>query len=49
MSLNLVTDTASRPIDWRLFVPEPWDTATPETVERRRRAAMPADVRHQET
>ena len=35
VSLNLVTDTASCPVDWRLFVPECWDasssTATPET------------------
>jgi len=52
VSLNLVTDTASCPVDWRLFVPESWDpassTATPESSERRRKAAMPADAKHQE-
>src|SRR5919112_3080322 len=52
VSLNLVTDTASCPVNWRLFVPESWDpssgAATPETSERRRKAAMPADARHQE-
>jgi len=52
VSLNLVTDTASCPVDWRLFVPESWDdagaAATPETSERRRKAAMPADATHRE-
>ena len=52
ISLNLVTDTASCPVNWRLFVPESWDTsssaATPETSQRRRKAAMPADAVHRE-
>ncbi|WP_203717893.1 IS701 family transposase [Asanoa siamensis] len=48
VSLNLVTDSASCPVDWRLFVPESWDPATPGTGERRRRAAMPAEAKHQE-
>lgn len=52
VSLNLVTDTASCPADWRLFVPESWDAsseaATPETSERRRKAGMPADAKHRE-
>jgi SRSO17 transposase len=52
VSLNLVTDSASCPVDWRLFVPESWDAsssaATPETGERRRKAAMPADAEHRE-
>jgi SRSO17 transposase len=48
VSLNLVTDTASCPVDWRLFVPESWDTATPEASQRRRKAGMPPDATHQE-
>jgi SRSO17 transposase len=52
VSLNLVTDIASCPVDWRLFVPESWDTsgsaATPETGERRRKAGMPDDAKHRE-
>jgi SRSO17 transposase len=47
-SLNLVTDTASCPVNWRLFVPEAWDPAAggPGVAERRRRAAMPDDAVH---
>jgi SRSO17 transposase len=48
VSLNLVTDTASCPADWRLFVPESWDPATPGTCERRRKAGMPDDAVHHE-
>jgi SRSO17 transposase len=52
VSLNLVTDTASCPVDWRLFVPESWDTTgsapAPETGERRRKAGMPAEAEHRE-
>ncbi|WP_030443800.1 IS701 family transposase [Actinoplanes subtropicus] len=48
VSLNLVTDTASCPADWRLFVPESWDPAAPEAGERRRKAGMPADAKHRE-
>ena len=48
VSLNLVTDTASCPVDWRLFVPGTWDAATAGAGERRRKAAMPADAKHQE-
>jgi hypothetical protein len=52
VSLNLVTDAASCPVDWRLFVPEAWDPASsaapPKVDERRRNAATPADAVHQE-
>jgi SRSO17 transposase len=52
VSLNLVTDAASCPVDWRLFVPQSWDdsssTATAETGQRRAKAAMPADAVHRE-
>ena len=55
VSICAVTDTASCPLDWRLFLPECWDdalAATPETAarirDRRSRAGIPAGVRHRE-
>src|SRR3954454_2169027 len=55
VSISAVTDTASCPLDWRLFLPERWDdanAASPEAAaaiaERRTRAGIPADVRHRE-
>src|SRR4051812_21614521 len=55
VSVQAVTDAASCPLDWRLFVPERWDdaeAATPEAAAaitaRRARAGIPDDVRHRE-
>ena len=55
VSISAVTDTASCPLDWRLFLPERWDdacAATPAAAasirERRTRAGIPADQRHRE-
>src|SRR3954449_8935000 len=55
VSICAVTDAASCPLDWRLFVPERWDDAAPATPEaaaairaRRARAGIPDDVRHRE-
>jgi SRSO17 transposase len=55
VSVCAVTDAASCPLDWRLFLPERWDeacAATPEavavTAERRARAGVPAEARHRE-
>src|SRR3954451_17704293 len=55
VSICGVTDAASCPLDWRLFVPERWDdaaAATPEAAAairaRRARAGIPDDVRHRE-
>src|SRR3954453_19199346 len=55
VSICGVTDAASCPLDWRLFVPERWDdaaAATPgagaATRARRARAGIPDDVRHRE-
>src|SRR3954451_851897 len=55
VSISAVTDTASCPLDWRLFLPERWDdalAATPEATaairDRRARAGIPARVRHRE-
>ena len=44
VSVNAVTEHASCPLDWRLFVPESWD----EEVMAARRAAchLPDEVRH---
>jgi len=53
VSICAVTDAASCPLNWRLFVPERWDdacAATPEAAAairvRRERAGFPDDVRH---
>jgi SRSO17 transposase len=55
VSICAVTDTASCPLNWRLFLPERWDdaeAATPEAAaairNRRERAGIPDDVRHRE-
>jgi SRSO17 transposase len=42
VSVNAVTDQASCPLQWRLFLPAAWD----EDSERRARAKIPDDVRH---
>src|SRR6266487_2933665 len=44
VSVNAITEHASCPLDWRLFVPESWD----EEVMAARRAAchLPDEVRH---
>jgi len=44
VSVSAVTDRASCPLDWRLFVPEEWDA----DQERRERAKIPEEVRHRE-
>ncbi len=46
-SVHLVTDAASCPVNWRLFLPAEWDPAAVPT-ERRRRAHIPDDVGHVE-
>src|SRR4051794_16854629 len=53
VSISAVCDTASCPLDWRLFLPERWDdgcAVTPEAAaairERRRRAGVPPGQRH---
>jgi SRSO17 transposase len=53
VSVHAVTDAASCPLDWRLFLPEAWDDTcaeTPEAAEqaavRRARAQIPDTVRH---
>ena len=53
VSVCAVTDTASCPLNWRLFLPECWDdalAATPEAAAaiaaRRARAGLPDSARH---
>src|SRR3954470_21374207 len=52
VSICAVTDTASCPLNWRLFVPERWDDAgatSPQAAairDRRARAGIPAQVGH---
>src|SRR3954462_8731819 len=53
VSICAVTDAASCPLNWRLFLPAGWDdaaAATPEAAAairaRRARAGIPDDVRH---
>src|SRR4051812_25015431 len=55
VSICAVTDAASCPLNWRLFLPERWDdacAATPEAAAgirgRRARAGIPAEARHRE-
>jgi len=44
VSVNAVTDRASCPLDWRLFLPAEWDADD----ERRARAKIPDEARHRE-
>ena len=52
VSVSMVTDTASCPVDWRLFLPESWDPASPKATvdvdERRRKAGIGDEIRHRE-
>lgn len=53
-SVHLVTDAASCPVNWRLFLPAEWDPAAVpaeqrvSVAERRRRAHIPDEVGHVE-
>jgi SRSO17 transposase len=44
VSVNAVTEAASCPLDWRLFLPESWDD--PAMAERRTACRLPERVRH---
>ena len=56
VSVSAVTDAASCPLDWRLFLPESWDDTAPTIAAdagraaavraRRARAGIPEQVRH---
>ncbi len=53
VSVHAATDSASAPLDWRLYLPQSWDNETAEDPEtaaviaaRRRRSAIPDDEHH---
>jgi SRSO17 transposase len=52
VSLHLASDRASAAVNWRLFLPESWDPASPKAnpakVARRERCAIPAGTGHVE-
>jgi SRSO17 transposase len=52
VSVSMVTDTASCPVDWRLFVPESWDPGSPKASldvhERRHKVGIGEDIGHRE-
>ncbi|WP_329467442.1 IS701 family transposase [Streptomyces sp. NBC_01431] len=52
VSLHLASDNASAAVNWRLFLPESWDPASPKAnaakVARRGRCGIPAGVGHVE-
>ncbi|WP_394468226.1 IS701 family transposase [Kutzneria buriramensis] len=52
VSAHLATETASCPVNWRLFVPEQWDPGSPragaDVAERRARCGIPDEVGHTE-
>jgi SRSO17 transposase len=46
VSVNAVSDEASCPVDWRLFVPEAWDEPSEFNRARRAKAHLPDEVGH---
>ncbi|KPI06133.1 hypothetical protein OK006_6562 [Actinobacteria bacterium OK006] len=52
LSLHLASDSASAAVDWRLFLPESWDPASPKAegakTARRAGCGIPAEVGHVE-
>ncbi|WP_455907952.1 IS701 family transposase [Streptomyces murinus] len=52
VSLHLASDAASAAVDWRLFLPERWDPASPKAgpakVARRTKCGIPEEVGHVE-
>ena len=52
VSVSMVTDTASCPVDWRLFLPESWDPASPQAttdvLDRRAKAGIGPQITHRE-
>jgi SRSO17 transposase len=48
VSINAVSDEASCPLDWRLFIPEEWDEESAFNQDRRVKCKLPEDIHHVE-
>jgi SRSO17 transposase len=48
VSVNAVTDAASCPLDWRLFIPKEWDEDSASNQDRRAKCKLPETVHHVE-
>lgn len=48
VSVNAVTDEASCPLDWRLFIPKEWDEDSEFNHDRRKKAGLGEDLHHVE-
>jgi SRSO17 transposase len=48
VSISAVTDHASCPLNWRLFIPKEWDEDSEFNRDRRERCKLPKDVHHVE-
>jgi SRSO17 transposase len=48
VSVNAVTDEASCPLDWRLFIPKAWDEDSEFNRDRRAKCKLPEDAHHVE-
>ena len=48
VSVNAASESASCPLDWRLFLPKEWDEEGEFNSDRRQKARLPADVHHTE-
>ena len=46
VSINAVTDEASCPLNWRLFIPEEWDEESAFNQDRRAKCKLPEDAHH---
>jgi SRSO17 transposase len=48
VSINAASETASCPLDWRLFIPQEWDEEGEFNQQRREKAKLPEDIHHVE-
>jgi SRSO17 transposase len=47
VSINAASEQVSGPLDWRLFIPEEWDEPSEFNKDRRAKAHLPDEVRHE--
>ncbi len=48
VSVNAASESASCPLDWRLFIPKEWDEEGEFNSDRRQKAKLPPDIHHTE-